>query len=126
LPGLAAPFAAFVAITQTAGGAGQNPKGRSGSGGWRRPAILLRAAKRAGQTYDVCFNCRRAAENSRTQPLPARAACRPIALQKAEVAPSSGIGLAHDRPVTVDRTVVIYSAGTVDECKKLTTSSGTS
>src|SRR4051812_47721076 len=44
-------------------------EGRSSSGGWRRPAILLRDAKAEGP-----------AENSWAQPLEARAACRPIAL----------------------------------------------
>jgi hypothetical protein len=62
---------------------GPNPEQSGGpkrSGGWRRPAILLRDAKRARQMANVSSRRRRAAENSRTQPLPVRAACRPIAL----------------------------------------------
>ncbi|WP_316190235.1 MULTISPECIES: hypothetical protein [unclassified Bradyrhizobium] len=64
--GSAAPIAAFVAITQAAGSADQNPKrliaeahqvraeakGRSGSGGWRRSRLfcfaMQRRAARAG------------------------------------------------------------------------------
>ena len=55
-------------------------EGRSAAedGGGR--AILLRDAKRARQMANVSSRRRRAAENSRTQPLPVRAACRPIAL----------------------------------------------
>ena len=49
--GSAAPIAAFVAITQTAGGTGQNPKRQRRPQRQRRmaggAAILLRDAKRA-------------------------------------------------------------------------------
>src|SRR5882757_5944701 len=68
--GSTAPIAAFVAITQTAGGTGQNPErqrraeapAEDGGGA----AILLRDAKRAIAPYIMCaFFRRRAAENSR-------------------------------------------------------------
>lgn len=77
---LAAPIAAFVAITQTAGGAGQNPKAT------RR----AEAPAEDGEGRLFCFAMQRPegpAENSRSQPLPVRVACRPIALYKAVVAP---------------------------------------
>ena len=73
--GSAAPIAAFVAITQTAGGTGQNPErqrravapAEDGGGA----TILLRDAKaRKGRRGKIAA----------PQPLPARAACRPIAL----------------------------------------------
>jgi hypothetical protein len=71
--GSAAPIAAFVAITQTADGTGQNPKAK------RR----AEAAAEDGEGRLFCFAMQRPegpAENSRSQPLPARVACRPIAL----------------------------------------------
>ena len=71
--GSAAPIAAFVAITQTADGTGQNPKAK------RR----AEAPAEDGEGRLFCFAMQRPegpAENSRSQPLPARVACRPIAL----------------------------------------------
>jgi hypothetical protein len=71
--GSAAPIAAFVAITQTADGTGQNPKAK------RR----AEAAAEDGEGRLFCFAMQRPegpAENSRSKPLPARAACRLIAL----------------------------------------------
>jgi hypothetical protein len=71
--GSAAPIAAFVAITQAAGGTGQNLKAK------RR----AEAPAEDGEGRLFCFAMQRPeglAENSRSQPLPARAVCRPIAL----------------------------------------------
>ena len=82
LVGSAAPIAAFVAITQAAGGTGQNPKRSGGPERQRRmaePGYFASRCKARGSTKCV-FTSWRAAENSRAQPLPARAACRPIAL----------------------------------------------
>ena len=75
--GSAAPIAAFVAITQTAGGAGQHPEQR---GGPKRQRRMAEAGYFASRCKAPEWILRRPAENSRSQPLPARAACRPIAL----------------------------------------------
>jgi hypothetical protein len=53
--GSAAPIAAFVAITKTAGGTGQNPerkrRAEAAAEDGRGAAILLRDAKRAIDSY---------------------------------------------------------------------------
>ena len=94
LAGSAAPFAAFVAITQTAGGTGQNPKGPKRQRRMAEAGYFASRCKARGWIANVSSHRQRAAENSRAQPLPARAACRSTALQKAKVASPSGIGLA--------------------------------
>jgi len=83
LAGSAAPIAAFVAITQAAGGTGQNPEQGGGPKRQRRMAeagYFASRCKARRPDGDVYSQRWRAAENSRPQPLPARAACRPIAL----------------------------------------------
>jgi hypothetical protein len=71
----AAPIAAFVAITETAGGPGLHRAERSDSG---------RSAAEDGGRRLFCYAKQSAllgaAENSRRPPLRTRAACRPIAL----------------------------------------------
>src|SRR5215468_5828446 len=94
LAGSAAPIAAFVAITQTAGGNGPEPGAARRAGAPAEDgcgaAILLRDAKAREGRRKIAA----------TQPLPARAACRPIALRR-PWSRLSGIGPPRDRAVDV-------------------------
>src|SRR6516164_7934585 len=95
LAGSAAPIAAFVAITQTAGGTGQNPEQRGGPERQRRMAV--------GRLF--CFAMQRPkgpAENSRTSAIagPSRLPSdRPLE-GRGRASPAKG---RRDRAVEIDR-----------------------
>jgi hypothetical protein len=89
--GVTATAAAFVA-TKDGGRGGPAPaviaEGRSGSGGWRSPVLLLRdgTARSRGPRAACRVGWTGPTEKNRAQPLPDRRACRSVALWKAVVA----------------------------------------